>query len=353
MKCKEEEGLDDQQVCNQEWNSSLDQEDPEHPQIKEELDELCISQEGEHLLLKQETEGIIVWTGEERRKLLDTIWKPEIKLHRTDLPQQHVCKKEGGLDDQQVYNQERNSSLDPEDPELPQIKQEPEELCTSQEREPLVQKQEADTFMVPPTNSDQLLSYNSPEPESCDQDECEHVDSGSTINAEPKTRRPHRNGTHRNKVENSPVSESQHKIGKKSVKCDTCGKTFQFKSRLTKHLRAHTGEKPYLCSTCGKGFSYKSHLKRHQRIHTGEKPHSCSTCGKSFIQMPQLITHMRVHTGEKPYSCSSCGKRFGDLSAFRKHKKIHTGEKPHSCSTCGKRFIQMMHVRRHMRIHID
>ncbi|XP_005464611.1 zinc finger and SCAN domain-containing protein 31 isoform X2 [Oreochromis niloticus] len=80
---EEDEGLDEQQVFNQEKNSSLDQEDPEPPQIKEEQEELCSSQEGEQLGLKQEAEGIIVWTGEERLRLLKTIWKPVIKLQRT------------------------------------------------------------------------------------------------------------------------------------------------------------------------------------------------------------------------------------------------------------------------------
>ncbi|XP_039466289.1 uncharacterized protein LOC116315380 isoform X2 [Oreochromis aureus] len=80
--CEEEEGLDEQQVCNQERNSNLDQEDPEPPQIKEEQEELCSSQEGEQLGLKQETEGIIVWTDEEQLRLMETIRKPVIKLHR-------------------------------------------------------------------------------------------------------------------------------------------------------------------------------------------------------------------------------------------------------------------------------
>ncbi|CAI5678182.1 unnamed protein product [Oreochromis niloticus] len=71
MKSKDEEVLTDQQVCNQERSSSVKQEDPEPPQIKEEQEELCTSQEVEH---------IIVWTGQERLRLLDTIWKPEIKI---------------------------------------------------------------------------------------------------------------------------------------------------------------------------------------------------------------------------------------------------------------------------------
>ncbi|GLD50647.1 zinc finger protein 124-like isoform X1 [Lates japonicus] len=83
-----------------------------------------------------------------QRRLLDIVWKPEIRLHRTELPQQHVCKEEEVLTEQQLCNQERNSSLDQEEPEPPQIKEEQEEVCSSQEGEQLVLKQESQTFML-------------------------------------------------------------------------------------------------------------------------------------------------------------------------------------------------------------
>ncbi|XP_039858200.1 uncharacterized protein LOC120715342 isoform X7 [Simochromis diagramma] len=70
------EGLDEQQVCDQERSSSLNQEDPEPPQTKEEQEEMCSSEEGEQLELKQEAEGINVWTGEE----VDLLWKSGVKL---------------------------------------------------------------------------------------------------------------------------------------------------------------------------------------------------------------------------------------------------------------------------------
>lgn len=80
MNCEKEEGLDDQ-----ERNNSLDQKDPDPPPIKEEKKELCISREGERLVVKQEAEDIIVWTGEEQLRLLDNMWKPEINLRSTGL----------------------------------------------------------------------------------------------------------------------------------------------------------------------------------------------------------------------------------------------------------------------------
>lgn len=81
MKCKEEEGLDDQQVWIQQENSSLDQEDPEAPRIKEEQEEISTNQgEGEQLKLKEEAES-----EDEQLKLSDDMWKPEINLHRTGM----------------------------------------------------------------------------------------------------------------------------------------------------------------------------------------------------------------------------------------------------------------------------
>ncbi|XP_023010719.3 uncharacterized protein LOC106676390 [Maylandia zebra] len=355
--CEEEEGLDEQQVCNQERNSSLDQEDPEPPQIKEEQEELCSSQEGEQLGLKKEAEGIIVWTDEEQLRLLETICKPEIKLHRIDV-HQHAFKEEDVLTDQQVFNQERNSSLDQEDPQPPQIKEEQEELCRSQEGEQLGLKQEADTFKVTPAyeksdhsepepNSEQLLSHSSPEAESRDYEENGHVDSRSTRNAELKKRR------HSQRVDNTLVSVSQSRTDtkNKSVQCDVCGKTLPDKYKLIAHLRVHTGEKPYSCSTCAKRFSDSSALKKHTRIHTGEKPYSCSTCGKRFSDSSAFKTHRRVHTGEKPYCCSTCGKRFATSSAMKTHTRIHTGEKPYCCSTCGKKICTLSAFKTHTRVH--
>ncbi|KAM9364830.1 uncharacterized protein KZ484_011014 [Pholidichthys leucotaenia] len=103
---------------------------------------------------------------------------------REDFPEQHVCENKFSPD-QQLWNQDDNSSLEQEEPEPPHvkeeqeepeppqikveqdetdpplikeehnelepplIKEEQEELCISQEGEQLVVKLEVDTYMMP------------------------------------------------------------------------------------------------------------------------------------------------------------------------------------------------------------
>nr|XP_046271336.1 zinc finger protein 90-like [Scatophagus argus] len=214
-----------------------------------------------------------------QRTLLDIAWKPEIRLHRIELTQQHVCKKEEDeeevvvLAEQHLFSQERNSSLDQADAEPPQMKEEQKELCNSNKGEQLVLKQETDTFTSAPT--------------------CEENDHSEAVL---------KSKIHTNNAFNPTMStiNCNTRKSKDSLKCDTCGKYYKGKQALRRHLRIHTNVKRYSCSTCGKAFRRSDSLKRHIRIHTGEKPHLCRICGYRFIEMSKLNRHMRMHAGEKP-----------------------------------------------------
>ncbi|XP_029920173.1 uncharacterized protein LOC115368261 isoform X2 [Myripristis murdjan] len=69
---------------------------------------------------------------ERQRRLLEDVVQPEIRIHKADGPRLLVCKEEVPLE-----QQEQTPSLDQEEPELPPIKEEQEELWTNQEAEQL------------------------------------------------------------------------------------------------------------------------------------------------------------------------------------------------------------------------
>ncbi|XP_067447839.1 zinc finger protein OZF-like [Thunnus thynnus] len=139
--------------------------------------------------------------------------------------------------------------------------------------------------------------------------------------------------------------------GEKPYICSVCGKSFIQRSYLQTHMNSHSGQKPYTCSFCGRGFTQAGNMNAHMRIHTGEKPHSCGDCGKSFREKADLIKHTIIHTGEKPYSCSVCSMKFSTQSNLTRHMKTHSGERPYSCTVCGKRFIRRSHLIIHMKTH--
>ncbi|KAM9364720.1 uncharacterized protein KZ484_010886 [Pholidichthys leucotaenia] len=156
-----------------------------------------------------------------QRRLLNMRWCSQIKIHRIDFSQQPECKAEEVVTEQQLLNQERNSVLDQEEPEAPQVKEEQEELCISQEGKQLVVKLEADPFngtlvceekqqSEAEPNSEQLLSHKSAGTEIQDEEGSRHVDSGSTKEKEepkPKKRRL-KTGSHSNSDDDCLTSET-------------------------------------------------------------------------------------------------------------------------------------------------
>uniref|UniRef100_A0A674F806 Oocyte zinc finger protein XlCOF8.4-like n=1 Tax=Salmo trutta TaxID=8032 RepID=A0A674F806_SALTR len=366
---------------------------------------------------------------------------PEIKRCRIDSLQLSVSEEEL-LPEQQHCEQEWSPSLGQENPELPQIKEEQEELRTSQEEEQL-QDLEADFKFTPSCvksecdQEDPLQPFTSPQTQTVENRECDpkqvdltpfvtvthlkglHIpcdppdnhngassqssavssdpvglnsnpplDPSSSLNPNPSM------GEHCFKL--STTSRKTHHCSDcgemfalktdlqrhvtlykkrlsecrfcrirydstctltahillchsgKPCTCPVCGKTFQLKGDLSKHMMIHTREKLFKCD-CGKRFNRKENLTVHMVTHTGEKPFICVDCGKSFNQKGNLRNHKLTHTGEKSFSCDDCGKSFNHKGSLKMHILTHTGEKPFSCGDCGKSFTQKSSLLTHVK----
>lgn len=201
------------------------------------------------------------------------------------------------LADQQFCNQTTNPSLDQENLEPAQIKEEQEEFCPPQEEEHFVLKLEADPFT---RNYEESVHT---ETDIQDQKGARH--GVSPRNAKLKLKKGHC------KSRGFRKSRGFHKTIHSVFKCETCGKCFKFRSKFNIHLRVHTGEKPYSCDICGKRFCQMSGLTAHIRLHTGEKPYSCDMCRKDFRFVSELKRHMKKHTDEN--RCRSTELSTGSL----------------------------------------
>ncbi|KAM9310382.1 uncharacterized protein KZ484_026271 isoform 2-T2 [Pholidichthys leucotaenia] len=252
---KEEEVLTDQQLWSQERNT-----------VPEQQEELHTSREGEVLAMKLEAdtfedssvyeensqsdaEPIGGQLDEEGSQHVDSGsiegQEPRTKKRRlttrshsnsddhcltseiqdgdkTGAPQPYDCEEEG-LAVHQLWNRERNSSLNQENRDTAQVKVE----------EQIEMKQEIDTLMVTPTfeenkcetetNCEQLLSYKS-NIESQDQGEGKILNPGSSKLEE--RRKETQIMTH-------------HSVDEPNI-CNCCGRRFSKKVNLLIHMRLHT-----------------------------------------------------------------------------------------------------------------
>ncbi|XP_038843910.1 oocyte zinc finger protein XlCOF6-like isoform X2 [Salvelinus namaycush] len=453
LSVSEEEVPPEQQHCEQDWSPSLGQEDPETTQIKEEQEEVRTSQEEEQLqglvdtkdsiftpsCVKSECDqedpcqeavlaehptlsplktsklqlfrvllnecltasaaveifGAVEETVAEYQEENDLLRRmlritPEIQLCRIDSLQLSVSEEEVPSEEQHC-EQEWSPSLGQEDPETTQIKEEQEEVRTSQEEEQLqglfVTKDSIFTPSCVKSECDQedpLQSLSLPQTKTVENRERDskpvdltpfvtvtHI-KGFYIPCDPPDNQNivcnHSSAVSSDPVgldnspplDPSPLLDPSPTLGEHCSKpsttsrkihhCRDCGKTIPLKADLQRHMTLPK-KRPSECCFCNKQNNSTCKLKAHVRLCHGGKPYICPVCSKTFKYKGDLSRHMRIHKGEKPFSCGDCGKSFNQKGNLTEHVLIHTGEKPFNCGDCGKSFSQKGHLTVHKLTH--
>ncbi|XP_070497569.1 transcription factor grauzone-like [Chironomus tepperi] len=171
-----------------------------------------------------------------------------------------------------------------------------------------------------------------------------------------------------------------------SYPCHICGKTFDAKSYLTRHMAYHDDLKLFECDHCGKKFSKKflvrnhilsthryenitptyeclvdgcskvfvneARLKHHMKYtHSKTDQEMCEICSKTFKTKAAVEEHMRIHyrRPEDRYKCDICGHYIADLKSFKRHVKNHETEgMDNTCHYCGKKSPNLNALKKHI-----
>ena len=132
-----------------------------------------------------------------------------------------------------------------------------------------------------------------------------------------------------------------HKEDHGIVTCTICGKNFETKMSLDKHMYCHTKDNAFCCEECGQSFPFKSRLIQHQITHTREPLFMCKhyPCEKGFKNKGDLNRHMKSH-GNIWYNCRTCTYHNKDKRNRDSHERTHEEEgkglERYSCERCGK-----------------
>lgn len=141
----------------------------------------------------------------------------------------------------------------------------------------------------------------------------------------------------------------------KQIVCNMCTDVFSSESKRQSHLHKCHSERPQ-CAECGKLFSsmktYRYHLNV---IHKGHNRFPCPQCGKVYQWKSNLWRHLKNHKARDSGElfCAECNKKFSSVATYQQHLKIsrrHVTENEYNfvCSDCGKKFVTKTRLRDHV-----
>ncbi|XP_061746170.1 zinc finger protein 227-like [Nerophis ophidion] len=388
-----------------EWSSTLKQEDPQPPHIKEEKEELWIPQEGECLLGQEEADPLTVVSVKTEDHEDKTPESSQLHHSPTDVCQEHFRPEQEWSSRVELKKLPPPKIKEEEEPQPLYIKEEEEEQSISQHgalfeglevggivksegllfvgsqscfgqflilfeeaaallsgREGLLslytsvkpqewtsrmEQEEPQSFHFKEEEAHQPLYIKEEEEEHSigqEGEQLERLEEFPVIDVIVKSEDDEVKGESEEKKEAEPSSSSSTQHMTTAADGDHCGG-----SQADKLLAPLSDSED---TTSHSPDTDDEDSKEDKTCHTDNNHLKCSHCDKTFAHHCHLKIHTRTHTGEKPYMCTVCSKQFSRKESLIIHTRIHTGEKPFICSVCGKGFIQNSDLRKHTRIHI-
>ncbi|KAH8311628.1 hypothetical protein KR044_007289 [Drosophila immigrans] len=157
------------------------------------------------------------------------------------------------------------------------------------------------------------------------------------------------------KLEEYKQNQSKYQHIPKRVKqeCSTCGRAFNSRYQLQKHItEEHSKTQSHVCPICGIIRRDEEYLELHMNVHEGKTEKQCRYCPKSFSRPVNTLRHMRMHWDKKKYQCEKCGLRFSQDNLLYNHRLRHEAEEnPIICSICNVSFKSRKTFNHHTLIH--
>jgi len=138
---------------------------------------------------------------------------------------------------------------------------------------------------------------------------------------------------------NKKLNEGSETAVSYRMKCQLCPLKFASQDEIDEHQRLHHPEfwtvkeierearlKECRCTICGKQYERKKNLEKHMVTHTEEgSKFKCEICGTGVSDAWKLKRHMMKHTGDYPFRCEICDKGFRDEWKYMEEhcKRLH------------------------------
>ena len=114
-----------------------------------------------------------------------------------------------------------------------------------------------------------------------------------------------------------------HSEGKRTHKCDICGKLYSQKQYLRKHMLSHSNIRPFKCPVCSYAAKRKDHVRNHIRQWHSIGPDQYADKDGKPVTLDELgygHLHLQVKPNEEGlYTCPECDATFNNNKDLKKH----------------------------------